>query len=391
MNRLLVVNGPNLNLLGVREPSIYGSTTLAALEDMIVRDAADLGIVAETFQSNHEGAIIDRLHEARGMVDGIVINAGAFTHYSYAIHDALVATDLPAIEVHISNIHAREPWRRVSVTGPACRYVIFGRGLRGYRDAMIRLTTEAMHPPTRIAYREGPDQFGELRLPAEPGLHPIAVLIHGGFWRDPYTLDLMDRLAVDLTRRGWATWNIEYRRVGDGGGVPSTFEDVAAALDHVASLDGVDPALTVVIGHSAGGHLALWAAGTARRVVPIGAVSLAGITDLEAARAQGLGNDAVADLIGASVGDRHLWSRYSPAHMPQSAAAKLLVHGSADDRVPIEQSKLYLAMERARSGEIDLIEGDGVDHFELIDPASELWQHTAAWLERLLGDPRSIA
>ncbi|NIR35894.1 MAG: alpha/beta hydrolase, partial [Actinobacteria bacterium] len=108
-----------------------------------------------------------------------------------------------------------------------------------------------------------PDQVADLRLPDGPGPHPVAVVLHGGFWRDVWTRDLMDGIAVDLTRRGWATWNIEYRRVGSGGGFPETLEDVAAAIDHLDGLAGdrsLDVATVVTVGHSAGGHLALWAA-----------------------------------------------------------------------------------------------------------------------------------
>jgi 3-dehydroquinate dehydratase/alpha-beta hydrolase superfamily lysophospholipase len=354
---------------------------------MVKRDGADLGLEIETFQSNHEGAIIDRLHAARDTVDGIVINSGAFTHYSYAIHDALLATDLPAVEVHISNIHAREPWRRVSVTAPACRYVVFGRGLRGYRDAMIRLITEEQHTPLRVHYGDETDQFGELRLPPTAGPAPVAVLVHGGFWRDPYTLDLMDRLAVDLTARGWAAWNIEYRRVGNGGGVPETLDDVAAAVDHLA---GLDPTLDVdkvgVIGHSAGGQLALWAAHRPdARVTPAAVVSLAGVCDLEAARAQGLGDHAVAGLFGSN--PEVDLATVSPAHMPPPRCPTLVVHGMADDRVPFDQSHRFQEMNAVRGTPIDLIRLEGVDHFDVIDPGSAGWRDTMYWLERQIRRP----
>ena len=138
--RVLVVNGPNLNLLGERRPEIYGSVTLAGL-DALCRDwGHNLGAIVDTFQSNYEGAIIDRLHQARNDTDGIVINAGALTHYSYAIHDALEAISLPAVEVHISDTTNREPWRRESVISAVCIATVFGRGLEGYHDALRILT-----------------------------------------------------------------------------------------------------------------------------------------------------------------------------------------------------------------------------------------------------------
>lgn len=136
---VLVINGPNLNLLGVRRPDIYGSTTLAELEDLCRVWGADLGMQVSTFQSNAEGAIIDRLHQARQDADGVIINPAAYTHYSYAIYDALEAIGLPVVEVHISDITKREPWRRQSVVAPACLTTISGRGIDGYRDALHHL------------------------------------------------------------------------------------------------------------------------------------------------------------------------------------------------------------------------------------------------------------
>ena len=137
--RVLIVNGPNLNLLGTRRPDIYGSTTLGELETLCRQWGADLGCEIEVFQSNHEGALIDRLHAAVGRCDGIVINPGALTHYSYALHDAIEAVAIPTIEVHISDVTAREPWRATSVIGPACRSTISGQGRDGYRQAIALL------------------------------------------------------------------------------------------------------------------------------------------------------------------------------------------------------------------------------------------------------------
>jgi 3-dehydroquinate dehydratase-2 len=136
---VLVVNGPNLNLLGTREPDVYGTTTLSELDARCIDWGTELGLTVSTFQSNHEGAIIDRIQATAGSADGIVINAGAFTHYSYAIYDALVAVGLPTVEVHISDIHAREEWRRQSVIQPVCLAQISGEGLDGYRRALTIL------------------------------------------------------------------------------------------------------------------------------------------------------------------------------------------------------------------------------------------------------------
>lgn len=134
--RVLVVNGPNLNLLGVRRPEVYGDTTLPELEGCCRAWGAELGIQVETFQSNHEGAIIDCLHDALGRADAVVLNPGALTHYSYALHDAIEAISLPVVEVHLSDIARRESWRARSVVAPACALTITGRGIDGYREAL---------------------------------------------------------------------------------------------------------------------------------------------------------------------------------------------------------------------------------------------------------------
>lgn len=134
--KFLIINGPNLNLLGKREPGIYGEQSYDALCTLIRDHAAARGSTADFFQSNHEGAIIDQIHAADGAYDAIVINPGAYTHYSYAILDALKAVDVPAYEVHISHIGQREPFRAVSVTAPACVGQLCGHGFDGYLMAM---------------------------------------------------------------------------------------------------------------------------------------------------------------------------------------------------------------------------------------------------------------
>jgi 3-dehydroquinate dehydratase-2 len=139
---ILLVNGPNLNLLGEREPEIYGRTTLHEIEKLVKDACAAWNVEVKAFQSNHEGALLDFLQEHRARARGIVVNAGAYTHTSYALHDCLKAMPVPAVEVHISNIHAREPFRRESVIAPACRGVIAGLGIRGYLLAAEWLCAE---------------------------------------------------------------------------------------------------------------------------------------------------------------------------------------------------------------------------------------------------------
>lgn len=135
--KILVINGPNLNFLGIREKKIYGTQDYEYLKELIAKKAEDEKCEIEVFQSNHEGAIIDRIQEAYfDQTEGIVINPGAYTHYSYAIHDALASVSMPKVEIHISDIQNREDFRKVSVTAPACDEQIYGRGLQGYLDAI---------------------------------------------------------------------------------------------------------------------------------------------------------------------------------------------------------------------------------------------------------------
>lgn len=137
--KLLVINGPNINMLGIREPGVYGTSTYADLIALIEQTSADLGVEITHFQSNHEGAIVDTIQAAHGVYDGIVINPAGYTHTSVAILDALKAVSIPAVEVHISNVDAREAFRQISYPGMYCEKTIKGQGIDGYRQAITYL------------------------------------------------------------------------------------------------------------------------------------------------------------------------------------------------------------------------------------------------------------
>ena len=137
--RILIINGPNINMLGIREPDIYGKESFSSLLALLEKTAKEEQIEIEQYQSNHEGCLVDKVQEAYGKFDGIVINPAAYTHTSIAILDALKAVGIPAVEVHISDISAREPFRQISYPGLACCKTIMGHGLEGYREAILYL------------------------------------------------------------------------------------------------------------------------------------------------------------------------------------------------------------------------------------------------------------
>ncbi|HTA32314.1 MAG TPA: alpha/beta hydrolase [Solirubrobacteraceae bacterium] len=255
--------------------------------------------------------------------------------------------------------------------------------------ARTRLILDMLRRGRTFSYGPHRSQRADLHLPPGPGPYPLIVLIHGGSWRARYGRIVMRGLASDLVRRGWAAWNIEYRRVGGGGGWPATFADVAAAIDHLAELPApVALDAVTIIGHSAGGHLALWAA--ARDKLPEGApgfiagaaavtvarvVAQAGVCDLAGAYARWHGG-AVRALMGGSPDE--LPARYAAGDpmclLPLSMPA-LLVHGQRDETVSIELARSYERAALAAGGEVELVEisGDAGGHRAHIDPRGEAW------------------
>ncbi|TFV73766.1 alpha/beta fold hydrolase [Blastococcus sp. CT_GayMR19] len=242
-------------------------------------------------------------------------------------------------------------------------------------------------------YGPGPDRFLELTLPQGAGPAPVVVVLHGGFWRPAYGIELARPLAADLAGTGFAAVAVEYRRVGAGGGWPGTLEDVAAAVDSLADLPDatrLDLTDVTVVGHSAGGHLAAWLAGRHRlppgapggapRVRMTAAVLQAGVLDLSAADEQDLGDGAVRAFLGGA--PRDVPERYAaadPVRLLPTGTSVLCVHGAADDDVPVQQSQRYAAAALAVGDRVELRVVPG-DHMTLIDPASGAWATTRDWL-----------
>jgi acetyl esterase/lipase len=232
----------------------------------------------------------------------------------------------------------------------------------------------------------------DLDVPPGGGPFPVALVLHGGFWRGRYRRDLMAGLCADLVARGWATANVEYRRLGlrgGRGGVPRTLEDVGAALDHLADVDApLDLARVVSIGHSAGGHLALWltgprADGGAGRVRLAGAVGQAAVSDLEQGARTGLGAGVVGRFCGGEPDAvPAVYALASPAARLPAGVPLLLVHGEADDTVPASMSREFGERARVAGDEVALVVRAGEGHMEHIDPVGGAWREVTTWLQR---------
>jgi acetyl esterase/lipase len=246
-------------------------------------------------------------------------------------------------------------------------------------------------PPSdeRIPYGSLPHQFGDLRRPSGPGPHPVVLVVHGGFWRAKYDLEHVGHLCADLTARGFATWSLEYRRVGhDGGGWPGTLEDVALGADFLRTLErshALDLSRVVALGHSAGGHLAMWLGARPRlprggplyREDPLrlrGVVSLAGVVDLERGFEARLGDGIVETFLGGppgSVPERYRTA--SPAALQPLGLPQVLLHGTEDDTVPVSMSEAFCARGRELGDPVRCVTLPGAGHFEVIDPRSREW------------------
>ncbi len=260
--------------------------------------------------------------------------------------------------------------------------------------AVTSCSRHSRRPPsgtTRHRYGRLHDQFGDLYLPSASPKGTI-VLLHGGFWLAQYDLDLMVPMGKVLQRAGWAVWNLEYRRLEDGGGYPATFTDAAAGIDRLRTLDGVDLRHVVLLGHSAGGQLAVWAAsrtdatpGGASKVAISGCISLAGVLDLAGGARANVGNGAIQQLMGGTAQQQP--GRYrlgDPVSLAPASCPVACLRGRDDHTVPEQQTTDYVQAAKAAGGTVtyDVVPGD---HFTIIDPKQQAWATTVRRLDALRG------
>ena len=251
----------------------------------------------------------------------------------------------------------------------------------------VRSSSATMGDGEALTYGDDPEQKAELHRPAARS-HGVVVVLHGGFWRAPYDFSLGRPLAESLARHGWTALNLEYRRAGNGGGFPETFDDVSAGIDLLAEVDDLDTSRVITLGHSAGGQLAVWAAGRPKldddrwsnpRVPVTAAVSQAGVLDLRSAVDDWLGGGAVEGFLGTDPATIDLADPL--ARVPLDVPV-WCIHGRDDLQVPIEQSQTYVKAARAAGARAALATVEG-DHFVLIDTTTSAWTRTLEILDEL--------
>lgn len=292
---------------------------------------------------------------------------------------------------------SRRDFLRGSLAGAAAL------ALLGCSDKEQDLTLRGIQP---VKYGNARSQVAELLLPDEFGPFPVVVLIHGGWWRPGWDRRGVRELARDLADQGFATWNLEYRLVGEeGGGWPGTFEDIASGIDELSDRApdfNLDTSRVVFVGHSAGGQLALWAAsrstfepgfvGADPKVVPTSVVAQAPVADLIRAANENLGNGAVQSLLGGSPDDVPLtYLSASPTVLEPGPSRHLLIHSVADDIVPISQSHSYVEAAKAKGGDVEMIELPEGGHFDVIDVDSDAWAQIRNRVGELAEPPDVLA
>jgi acetyl esterase/lipase len=380
---LEVLCGPGLNV----DPGGF--------ERICAGAGAEIGVRTVVHVCVDEGELARRITADLEAGAGVLVCAGSLCS-SARVQAAVLGSSSPLLvwlDLRVA-LTQREAW-----LDPARVASVRGRGLEGIVWAVRWLAARAAWAPIAERYGSTPEQMGDLRVPEGPGPHPVVVLLHGGGWRERWERDLMDGLAVDLARRGFASWNPEFRRVGPSGGAfAGMLEDVSAAVDHVATLaerHPLDVERVVVSGHSAGGHLAVWigcrdhlpegAPGAGERVRPVLLLSLAGVHDLVECAARGTDEMSTITLLGG--GPQEVPEHYalvSPRELLPIGIPQLLIHGTNDRPDLVDLDRTYVASARASGCEIELLELPGADHFDVIDPHSLAWLAIVERLEHTL-------
>ena len=357
--------------------------------------AGDLGLGLVCVFADDEAELVAAIRAAADGGIGLVLNPG---EHEAAAQRAAQEIACPVVWLDLDE--AEKP--RPAYLDDPLAIAVRGRGVFGYRWAMQWLQQRASYPFSVIRYGSERDQFADLRVPRSgDGPFPVAVLLHGGFWRERWERDTIEPLAIDLAGRGFATWNLEYRRgLPYGGGWPATCEDVAAGIDKLAELateHRLDLNRVVFIGHSAGGHLALWAVkrtGVAATplIEPFLVVSLAGIADMAEAARRGMGDtgNGTAEFMGGSPDALpDAYAAASPIRSLPLGVPQLIVQGRLDNLPDlVDLSRVYARAAREAGDPVEFVELDDADHFHLITPASHAWPPVLERIQRAVA-PRT--